>query len=110
VEAIGYKNEASLSECSRFISRLIHTLGVREIMRQQVEVTNQILDAKPGVTISVIFLESNLVLHTWPEEKFAELQVSSCKTFHSSMVRRAFEEFFNPIEIYETLNERPWTV
>ena len=79
-------------------------------MRQQIEVTNQILDAKPGVTISVVFLESNLVLHTWPEEKFAELQVSSCKPFNPELVVTAFRGFFVPSEIKETLNEVPWTV
>lgn len=111
LEIIGYENEVSLSECSEFVSRLIHILEVREIMRQQVEITSQVSDAKPGVTVSVVFLESNLVLHTWPENRFAELEISSCKPFNPDHVIMAFREFFIPFRLIKVaLSEVPWTV
>lgn len=110
LELVECGKKRSLRECGDFVSELVSILGVREIMRQQVEITNRIPNAKPGVTVSVIFLESDLVLHTWPEESFADLKITCCRPFDPDVVATFFKEFFISARIKEVLNESPWIV
>jgi len=89
-----------LKECSDFITEVINTLKTHEIGRLQFNITNKIPGAKPGITINVVFLESHLALHTWPEENsFVDLEISSCKEFPVEKLHKGFQLFFNPSRI-----------
>lgn len=96
----GFGCEArSLGECAEFVTVLVNTLKVREVMRQQIEVFENIPDAGPGISIQVTFLESSLSLRTWPAPGQAFLDIFSCRAFGRNMVENAFTRFFKPLRI-----------
>jgi len=86
----------SLEAISDFLLTLITTLKVRPRASQIYEVTDLVPNAMPGVSASVIFLESSLVLHTYPGKKEAGLDLNVCKEFDFKVVERAFKFFFQP--------------
>ena len=88
-----------LGECAEFVTVLVNTLKVREVMRQQIEISDNIPDAEPGISTQVTFLESSLSLHTWPVQEQASLDIFSCKAFGRNMVENAFTRFFKPSRI-----------
>lgn len=92
----------SLSTCDEFLRVMINTLAVTEVMRQQIEVKSPIA-GKPGITISIVFLESHLVMHTFPEESLVELNLSSCKSFDRTKLVKVFKYFFEPQSVEEIL-------
>jgi S-adenosylmethionine decarboxylase len=93
----------SLNRCADFVTMLIATIKVHELMRQQVEATALIPGRELGVTVSVSFLESHLFMQTWPEENFVDLEISSCKSFDRELIIKAFQRFFEPDFIVEIL-------
>lgn len=96
----GFVCEArSLGECAEFVTMLVNTLKVREVMRQQIEISYNAPDAEPGISLQVMFLESSLSLHTWPGHEQASLDIFSCKAFGRNMVENAFTRFFKPSRI-----------
>ena len=89
----------SLGECTEFVTILVNTLKVREVMRQQIEISDNAPDAETGISLQVTFLESSLSLHTWPDQAQASLDIFSCKAFGRNMVENAFTRFFKPSRI-----------
>ena len=55
-----------------------------------------------GLTVGAIISESHIIVHTWPEHKFVQVDISSCKEFDpEDVIRFMKEEGFN--EGYYTL-------
>jgi S-adenosylmethionine decarboxylase len=55
-------------------------------------------DKKPGdgVTGIVILAESHLAVHTWPETRYAVIDLFSCKIFDIGKADRLLRQFFGP--------------
>ena len=105
------KNSRSLSGCNQFLTMLVETLRINERQRQltghssplahQSEEINAFTSGnkKPGISGQIIFLESGLQFHTWPEEGEATVDIFSCLKFDRGLVEKAFRRFFKPGKI-----------
>lgn len=110
IDGLGCKSRY-LGGCNDFLTVLAQTLNISERQRQLTGHSSPIgqqceeIDGhttgnkKPGIAAQMIFLESGLQLHTWPEVKEACLDIFSCKCFDRKLVEKAFKTFFNPKEI-----------
>ena len=96
IDGIGCQKDHCLEAISDFLLTLTSTLKVRPRASQIYEVTDLVPNAMPGVSASVIFLESSLVLHTYPGKKEAALDLNVCKEIDFKTVERAFKLFFQP--------------
>ena len=112
IDGYSCKNSRSLDGCNQFLTMMVATLKINERQRQltshplaqQSEEVNALTfgNKKPGISAQMIFLESGLQLHTWPEEKEATLDIFSCLKFDRILVEKAFKSFFKPemIEVW----------
>ena len=111
IDGYGCQNSRSLDGGNQFLSMLVETLKINERQRQlvgyssplacQSEEVNALTfgNKKPGISAQIIFLESGLQLHTWPEKEEATVDIFSCLKFDRSLVEKAFKRFFKPREI-----------
>ena len=99
IKGYGCKHQ-DIRQCRDFGNWLIDFLDVHEIGHTGFNITGRISGAKPGVTLTITFLESHLALHTWPGENgFAYLEITSCKSFDDYAVGEQFKIFFEPLRI-----------
>ncbi|BBG24006.1 adenosylmethionine decarboxylase [Sulfuracidifex tepidarius] len=81
-KVVGKQVYGSLYECDEDV--LKDTQKLQEIVRQASKEGNMtLLDIKSwkigeGVSVVAIILESHITIHTWPEYKFATVDVYSC--------------------------------
>lgn len=91
-----------LYQCNLFVDRIIENLKVKEISRMSIDITSPMGAEHPGVSISVIFLESGMSLHTWPEHFYVSLDIFSCQPFDKEIVETLFARFFET-KVYEII-------
>lgn len=89
----------TFTACRGFAFELTVVLDVRMIGFVAVDVGKQYADAKPGVSVNLLFLESHLALHTWPEHEFVVMEISSCKEFDKDEIAEHFKRFFEPARL-----------
>ena len=104
VELVGCSEDRSvtynLEAMHGFLDDLVNKLDVQEIARTVLYIGDKVCpDKKPGISALVIFLESGLMVHTWPEERFATVDIFSCKEFRKDYVDEVIEYCFMPEEI-----------
>lgn len=51
-----------------------------------------------GITATMVWLESGVQLHTWPEYSFMTIDIYSCKDFNTDDVDEVLKSFFKPVE------------
>jgi len=54
---------------------------------------------KNGVSASLVFAESGMHMHSWPEYSFLRFDMWSCKPFNSKYIRQALMQWFMPMKI-----------
>lgn len=90
----------NLYECEP--RKLCDIVFLTELVKRAAEAGNMtLLDIKswkigPGASIVGIILESHIAIHTWPERKFAAVDVYSCG--FKSQPERAFEVIASSLE------------
>ena len=105
IDGYGCKNSRSLDGCNQFLTMLAETLKINERQRQLTgyplaqQSESNVDDANPGISAQMIFLESGLQLHTWPEKKEESVDIFSCLEFDRVLVKKAFKLFFRPDKI-----------
>ena len=109
IDGYGCKNSRSLDGCNQFLTMLVETLKINERQRQltgyplaqQAEEVDNLTSGKkkPGISAQIIFLESGLQLHTWPEREEASVDIFSCLKFDKDLMKKAFKLFFKPEKI-----------
>ncbi|QGA55523.1 adenosylmethionine decarboxylase [Sulfolobus sp. E5-1-F] len=81
-KVVGKQVYGSLYECDEDV--LKDTKRLEQIVKEAADVGNMnILDIKSwkigeGVSVVAIILESHITIHTWPEYRFATVDVYSC--------------------------------
>jgi len=119
LDAFGARPKTLLS-CIDFIMTLCQTIGVNVRAFQAYEVKDiDNPDIEPGISISIIFLESSMSLHTWTAKEQASLDVFSCKPFKRNPIIKIFRMYFKPaikteitinfpLKSCEQIEEGPW--
>lgn len=88
--------EKSLMSCVDFGITLVNTLKVNPCCLQVYDIPD---DTYSKIILSILFLESSLVLHTLPENQKASLGIFSSKEFSKEIIEKAFKLFFRPSEM-----------
>lgn len=60
-----------------------------------------------GVSGTIILTESHLAIHTWPEEGYARIELSSCAPVNKGVFEQILHSFFLPDRCQVT--EQGWT-
>lgn len=106
IDAWAEKNLASLEACSAFMDQVVQALGMTELERFRVELPTS-LPTGPGISITVVIIESHLALHTWPEYGALLFNAVSCVAFNPELVRSLLEAAFDAtVTQFQTIERR----
>ena len=61
---------------------------------------------KGGISAYVIIAESHIAIHTWRDQKFASIDIFSCKEFNVEQTRKYFLEKLSGKKFEQTLTMR----
>lgn len=59
-----------------------------------------------GVTGFILLEESHISIHTWPEHKYAAIDIFSCKPFDTHQIDMYLKEYFNTESVLTKIIER----
>lgn len=89
-----------------YLMQLTRELGMHVIVPPMIvkipveEAANKPLcEADYGISAFLIWLESGVQVHTWPEYSFASIDVYSCKPYDPALVLSVTNSFFVPDSI-----------
>ena len=96
----------SVEDVYTFLEALSYAAGMRVLVPPvvvRVPVVNAAAQIETktdwGISGSIIWLESGAMIHTWPEEGFAALDMFSCKAFNHDVVEDLFRKMFSPARV-----------
>jgi len=69
---------------------ILHTLQVAHFPTP----IKGILRGGYGLSAGMVLVESHIYIHTWPEENYARLEISSCKSFDEKKALEVIKVFF----------------
>lgn len=107
VEALGCKNTDHMTMIHLFLEILCKELNMVPMstpMLQRVPILSQ-LGNNPddyGVTASQTWMESGVMIHTWPTHGFVDINIETCKAFDPGKVGELVEEYFGTDQVQVT--------
>jgi len=100
LEARQCRREDDLKFICEFLKNLCKRISMTPIIGPiGAELPSLFLKDRYGVSAAIIFLESGVQIHTWPEYSFVTLDLFSCKDFDEQIVIKYFKGYFKPKEI-----------
>ncbi len=111
LECCGCKKNPSFYDVYQFLIDLTKVTQMRVlipplIVEVPVQNASEMIytEKDKGISGTMVWLESGVQIHTWPEEKLVAIDMFSCKPYSTKEVISLVQDFFEPTDIDIVLN------
>lgn len=91
-------NLDNVSVVSTFLTDACAVLGFNILLGPSVIYHKDKDREKSGVSGVVVFSESSMSFHSWPEKSYAAIDIYSCIEFNPKTLLRVIKHYFEPME------------
>ncbi len=90
---------------THFLTRCVEEIGMKPLPHTLKVEHFPLIDGSGGFGLSglMILVESHIAIHTWPERRYARVEISSCRRFDAKKAINVLRAFFGGNTIWEVV-------